>query len=460
MTDTAATPAPENESQAAPTPKPVPKPSALRPAPKPPVAPVVPAAPAPEAISEADASWGKVDDDGTVSVREGEEWRVVGQYPDGTPQEALTYYVRKFQDLALRVGNLELRHQQGGASASELTSQAKHLLDEVTGAAAVGDLAGLQGRLESLTTDLAQASEAEAQAQREATDAAIAERTTIVERIEAIANGDLSKVQWKQTTAEVSSLFEQWQEHQKSSARVPRSVSQQLWKRFRDARGSIDKARRAFYANLDDEHKGARDRKQQLIDRAEALAPRGSDGIPAYRDLLDEWKRSGRAGRKADDALWARFKAAGDALYAARAEQAAADEADSRPKIAAREALLEEAAGLASIDDVKKARQKLTDIQDRWDATGRIFPRDRERGLDDRLRKFEQDLKAREDAAWKASNPETKARAGSLAEQLRDAIAKLEEELAAAQAAGNKQAMADAQEALDARQAWLRALGE
>lgn len=460
MTDTAATPAPENEPQAAPTPKPVPKPSALRPAPKPPVAPVVPAAPAPEAISEADASWGKVDDDGTVSVREGEEWRVVGQYPDGTPEEALTYYVRKFQDLALRVGNLELRHQQGGASASELTSQAKHLLDEVTGAAAVGDLAGLQGRLESLTTDLAQASEAEAQAQREATDAAIAERTAIVERIEAIANGDLSKVQWKQTTAEVSSLFEQWQEHQKSSPRVPRSVSQQLWKRFRDARGSIDKARRAFYANLDDEHKGARDRKQQLIDRAEALAPRGSDGIPAYRDLLDEWKRSGRAGRKADDALWARFKAAGDALYAARAAQAAADEADSQPKIAAREALLEEAAGLASIDDVKKARQKLTDIQDRWDATGRIFPRDRERDLDDRLRKFEQDLKAREDAAWKASNPETKARAGSLAEQLRDAIAKLEEELAAAQAAGDKQAIADAQEALDARQAWLRALGE
>ncbi len=460
MTDTAATPAPENEPQAAPTPKLVPKLSAPRPAPKPPVAPVVPAAFAPEAISEADASWGKVDDDGTVSVREGEQWRVVGQYPDGTPEEALTYYVRKFQDLALRVGNLELRHQQGGASASELMSQAKHLLDEVTGAAAVGDLAGLQGRLESLTTDLAQASEAEAQAQREATDAAIAERTAIVERIEAIANGDLSKVQWKQTTAEVSSLFEQWQEHQKSSARVPRSVSQQLWKRFRDARGSIDKARRAFYANLDDEHKGARDRKQQLIDRAEALAPRGSDGIPAYRDLLDEWKRSGRAGRKADDALWARFKAAGDALYAARAEQAAADEADSQPKIAAREALLEEAAGLASIDDVKKARQKLTDIQDRWDATGRIFPRDRERGLDDRLRKFEQDLKAREDAAWKASNPETKARAGSLAEQLRDAIAKLEEELAAAQAAGDKRAIADAQEALDARQAWLRALGE
>src|SRR3546814_8166788 len=48
-------------------------------------------------------------------------------------------------------------------------------------------------------------------------------------------------------------------------------------------------------------------------------SPRGEDGIGAYRDLLDEWKSVGRAGKKLDNALWARFKAAGDALYGARA---------------------------------------------------------------------------------------------------------------------------------------------
>ncbi len=458
MTESEAT-TPPAESTPTPKPVPVPKPSAVRPAPKPPVS-TAPAAVAPAtAITEAEAAWGKVEPDGTVSVREGDEWRVVGQYPDAPADEALTYYVRKFQDLAVRVSNLELRLQQGGASASELTSQAKHIAKEVTGAAAVGDLAGLQTRLDALAGQLAEATAAEAQAAREATDAAVAERTGIVERIEAIAAGDLSKAQWKQTTADVATLFDEWQQHQKDATRVPRSVSQELWKRFRDARGTIDKARRGFYATLDDEHRVARDQKQALIDKAEALITRGTDGIPAYRDLLDAWKRAGRAGRKADDALWARFKAAGDALYAARAEQAANDEAESAPKIAAREALLEEAATIASIDDVKKARTKLTDIQDRWDATGRIFPRDKERGLDDRLRTFEQALKAREDAAWKASNPETQARAGSMTEQLHEAIAKLEAELAAAKQAGDKKAIADATDALDARKAWLRALG-
>ena len=48
--------------------------------------------------------WGRVDDDGTVSVREGDAWRVVGEYPDGSKEEALAYFERKYADLAGVVG--------------------------------------------------------------------------------------------------------------------------------------------------------------------------------------------------------------------------------------------------------------------------------------------------------------------------------------------------------------------
>jgi hypothetical protein len=43
--------------------------------------------------------------------------------------------------------------------------------------------------------------------------------------------------------------------------------------------------------------------------------------------------------------------------------------------------------------------------------------------------------------------------------QLQDAIAKLESELAAAEASGDTRAAAEAREALDARRAWLKAVG-
>ncbi|MVQ42922.1 DUF349 domain-containing protein [Microbacterium sp. MAH-37] len=417
--------------------------------------PVAPAAP----VSSDAAEWGRVVEDGTVEVREGDTWRAVGQYPDGTAEEALAYFVRKYDDIAVKVTTLEKRVQTGEASAADLSKQAKHIVGELTDAAAVGDLAGLRTRVDSLLESLSEATAQEAQAAKEAVDAAIVERTAIVEEAERIAALDLSKVQWKQITADMTALFDQWQAHQQTGPRLPKGTAQQLWKRFRDARSVVDKARRAYFSELDDTHRVARDAKTRLVERAEALAPRGIDGIPAYRGLLDEWKAAGRAGRKADDALWAKFKAAGDALYQARAEQAAAEEADSAPKIEAREALLVEAKAVADESDIKKARALLTRIQRQWDEIGRIFPRDKERALDDRLRSIEQALKGREDVDWKRNNPETKARANDMSSQLLEAIEKLESELAAAEAAGDAKAAKDAKDALEARRAWLNALG-
>jgi hypothetical protein len=420
-------------------------------------APTITGGPAPVASVDS-AQWGRVSDGGTVEVRENDQWRVVGQYPDGTADEALAYFVRKFDELAFRVTTLEQRLLSGGATATQLLGQTKALSAELVDAAVVGDLASLSARLESLRQSLDQAAEQEAQAAKEAVDAAIAQRTTLVERIEQLAGGDLSNVHWKKLTAEVAELFESWQEQQRTGPRLPKGASQELWKRFRDARTKIDKERRVFFASQDEQYKAAKDQKTRIAEKAEALASKGAEGIPNYRDLLEEWKKAGSAGRKVDDSLWARMKAAGDTLYGARAEQSAADAAESEPKIAARTALLEEAAAIADISDLKQARATLGKLQKRWDEVGRIFPRDKERALDDKLRAIESALKAREDEHWKRNNPETKARAGSMAAQLEDAIAKLETELAEAKAAGNKQAVAEAEEALSARRAWLGAL--
>ncbi|MBD7957838.1 DUF349 domain-containing protein [Microbacterium sp. Sa4CUA7] len=440
---------------AAPTPSPSPAPSPRPPLPRAPQSGTKPAT-APTAPA---AAWGRVDDDGTVSVREGDQWRVVGQYPDGTHEEALAYFERKFTDLASEVTLLEVRHRRGGASAADLRSAVALVRGKLADAMAVGDLAALNARVDALDSELASASEEELAAAREAVDRAVAHRTTLVEQAEALAARDPRSVQWKQATAEMASLFDQWQAHQQNGPRLPKSTAQQLWKRFRDARSTVDKHRREFYAELDETHKAARDRKTRLVERAEALAPRGEDGIGAYRDLLDEWKSSGRAGKKVDDALWARFKAAGDALYGARAEREQADAEESREKIEVRRALIVEAAAVSEEKDIAKARQLLTGIQRRWDEVGRIFPREVERALDDDLRKIEQALHTREQADWKRNNPETKARANDMTRQLTDAIDKLEAELEAARSAGDRKAEAAASESLAARKAWLSALG-
>jgi hypothetical protein len=253
-------------------------------------------------------------------------------------------------------------------------------------------------------------------------------------------------------------LFALWQKHQHEGPRLPRSEAQELWKRFREARTSLETQRKSFFAELDQVHRDARNRKQELVDQAEALAPRGVDGIAAYRDLLAEWKATGRAGKKYDDALWDKFKAAGDVLYSARSEVVARDEQEFGDNLTQKLALLDEAEPLLKETDRTKAREALISIQQRWDAIGKV-PREQVKTVEERLRKVEAAVRKLDEDHWSRNNPEKKARSEGLASQLTDAIEKLQREIDDAQAAGDSKKVAELQEALDARKVWLDALG-
>jgi hypothetical protein len=408
-------------------------------------------------LATSDQAWGRVDETGTVFVREGDAEREVGQFPDATPEEALAYYERKYADLAGQVGLLEQR-SRAGAPAADVAKAVAHLKEAVAGANAVGDLAALTRRLDALDGAVGELTEKQTAENRAAVEAAIAERAALVAEAEALAAQDPAKVQWKQVTAQLDDVFARWQKHQQEGPRLPKGEANELWKRFRSARSTIETHRKAFFAELDSQHREARTRKQELAQRAEELIGRGVDGIPAYRALLDDWKRAGRAGKKVDDQLWARFKAAGDAIYAAKAEVDARDDAEYAENLTAKLALLDEAEPILKEKDRAKAREAITSIQRRWDEIGRV-PRDKVRAVEDRLRKIESHVRQLDDEHWERNNPERKARSEGLASQLQSAIDKLERDLEEAKASGDRKRQAAAQEALDARRVWLDALG-
>jgi hypothetical protein len=400
--------------------------------------------------------WGRVDETGTVFVREANGERAVGQYPDGTPEEALAYFERKFTELAGQVTLLEQRAKRG-APAADIAKAVQALAANVSTANAVGDLASLSARLEALGGTVVELTEKQVEENKAALEAAIVERTAIVDEAEKLAAQDLSKAQWKQVTAQLDELFARWQKHQAEGPRLPKSESNELWKRFRDARSTIDTQRKAFFSELDAVHKDARQRKQQLIERAEALAPKGADGVPAYRALLDEWKQAGRAGKRLDDSLWARFKAAGDVLYQAKSEIDAKDNEEFSANLEQKLELLTEAEALLTETDRVKAKQKLADVHRRWERIGKV-PRDKVKSVEDRLRKVESAVRKLDEEHWNRTDPEKVARAEGFTGMLAESIAKLERELADAKAGGDKKKIAAAEEALAARKAWLEGI--
>ncbi|MCY7326234.1 MAG: DUF349 domain-containing protein, partial [Microbacteriaceae bacterium] len=88
------------------------------------------------------APWGRVDETGTVFVREADGERAVGQYPDGTAEEALAYFERKYTELAGQVTLLEQRIKRGTAVA-DVAKTISTLTSTIATANAVGDLASL-----------------------------------------------------------------------------------------------------------------------------------------------------------------------------------------------------------------------------------------------------------------------------------------------------------------------------
>lgn len=403
------------------------------------------------------APWGRVDETGTVFVTDQGVERAVGQYPDGTPDEALAYFTRKFVELDGQVRLLEQR-AKNGAPANDIAKTVTTLTAALQTPSAVGNIEALRNRVAALTETVEKLTEAQRAVATAATELALAERTAIVEAAEALAAKDPQTMQWKQTSASLDELFTRWKDHQQNGPRVSKKQGDDLWKRFRAARTTVESHRRTFFATLDSEHKEVRTRKQALVDKALALTPQGADGIATYRRLLDEWKLAGRAGKKIDDAMWLQFKAAGDALYAVKLEVDARDNEAFAANLVVKLEILDEATPLLSATDRVQARARLSSIQRKWDAAGKV-PRDQVKTVEDRMRQIELAVKKLEEDHWNRSDPEKKARSEGLAAQLERAIAGLETDLAVATAAKDDRRTAEITEALEARRVWLKAVG-
>lgn len=442
-------------SQQPDAPKPVaPKPSAVTPAEVHPVAPVAPTPAYTSDLGEA-KQFAEVSDDGVVTLLDGEEKVEVGQVPEASTEEALAYYVRKYDDVMTQLQLLKQRLDTD-ASNQELLKTLDQINQTIAARQLVGDMAKLRELSTQLQNDLVER-QAKFQAQREQ---AIAEqqaaREKIVAEAEEVSGQDPDKTQWKQSTAKMRELFEQWRTVQKTGPRLPRATEDELWQRFRSARNTFEKNRRAFFSQLDARNAEAKKIKEDLIARAEALQ-NSTDWGPTtiqYRDLMTEWKKSPRASRKDDDALWARFRSAQDVFFKARDAANAELDREYEANLAVKEQILKDAEQHLPFKSLESARAIMKDVRTRWDDAGRVPRKDISR-MEAAMSKLERALTELEEEHWRKTDPETKARTDSALSQLEDTIAQLEADLVAAEQAGDQKKVASVQEALKARRQWL-----
>ncbi|MET8473813.1 DUF349 domain-containing protein [Streptomyces sp. NPDC006422] len=393
--------------------------------------------------------WGRVDETGTVYVRnaDGTE-REVGSWKAGSPDEALAYFKRKYDGLVVEIGLLERRVQTTDLSAKDAMTAIEHLREQVTDAHAIGDLDALGKRLDKLVESVeARREERKAQKAKQSDEARHAKEALVTEA-EELAQSE----QWRAAGERLRALVDTW----KGLPRLDRKSDDELWHRFSHARSAFSKRRKAHFASLDAQREEARKTKEKLVAEAESLSNSTDWGATAarYRDLMADWKAAGRAQREHEDDLWNRFRGAQDVFFAARSAVFAERDAEQGENLKLKEALADEAEKLLPIDDLKAARAAFRSINERWEAIGHV-PRDARPKVEGRMHAVERAIQESEEAEWRRTNPEARARAEGLTGQLQAAVDKLTGQIEQARAQGNNAKADKLQKELDGRQALL-----
>jgi hypothetical protein len=394
------------------------------------------------------SEWGRVAEDGTVYVRTSDGERPVGQYPEGSPDEALAFYAQRYDELAGSVHLLEQRVTAGVVSPDEATESVRNMRTQVGEAHAVGDLTSLVGRLDSLLPVISQQRQARRAERAEKTAAAKTEKERLVGEAEKLAESN----DWRNGANRLRQLLDEW----KALPRIDRAADDQLWRRFSGARTSYTRRRKTHFAEQTEKREGARVVKQRLVKEAESLASSREWGptAGAYRELMRQWKAAGPAPREVEDDLWGRFRAAQDTFFGARDEAMAAQDSEFAANAEAKEKLLAEAQALVPVTDVETAKRTIREIADRWETIGKV-PRDKIRPLEDGMRAVEQAIRGIEDEKWRRTDPEKSARADDMVAKLEDAIGKVETDLEKARSAGDEKLVADLEDNLASRRAFL-----
>jgi hypothetical protein len=401
------------------------------------------------------AKFGRVGEDGTVYVITPAGDRAVGSYPGKTADEALAYFVKKFEMAASEVALLAARIRSGAMVPSDAHEAVNKLRTQISELNGVGDLVNLAQSLEkipALITEHEGAYQARKAAQSAEREVRKVEAAAIKEKIVVEAESLIDSVAWKVTTARLKELLDDW----KKAPRLDKKVDAALWKRFSSSRNKFDKRRRTHFSNLDSEQKIVASTKESIVKEAESLANSREwlNTAKKYKELMDKWKAAGRGKKSTDTALWNRFKTAQDTFFKAKNADMDKRKGSMVENLAKREAMIVEFEALLPITDFKSAKKKFYDLMGKWQKIG-MTDRKKRASFDSRIKKVEDEINELERNFARKSDPSAKAQANKVVQGLAEAIENYEKQAAKAEAAGQTAKAMVAREAAAARRGWL-----
>lgn len=160
---------------------------------------------------------------------------------------------------------------------------------------------------------------------------------------------------------------------------VAKELREELWARFKAASSAINKKYQTFFEDRKSKEKENADAKTALCEKIEEIK---TDDLKTYAQwdevtkqiiaLQEDWKKLGYASRKANAALFARFRKSCDEFFAKKAEFYKSMKEELSSNLAKKVDLCERAEALMDSTEWKEATEKFVELQKEWKTIGPV----------------------------------------------------------------------------------------
>lgn len=182
--------------------------------------------------------------------------------------------------------------------------------------------------------------------------------------------------------ADVISAFRRLQElHDKwrQIGPVAKELREEIWQKFKDASAIINKKYQAFFEERKAKEAANEAAKTELCEKVEAIDISAIGSFVAWEeatkqilDLQNQWRTIGFASRKANNALFARFREACDKFFSAKAAYFKQVKEEYAANLAKKTALAERAEALKDSTEWRKATDEFVAMQKEWKTIGAV----------------------------------------------------------------------------------------
>lgn len=203
-------------------------------------------------------------------------------------------------------------------------------------------------------------------------------KNALCDQIEALDYSSLkSFAQWDEMTNKIIALQNEW----KTIGFASRKVNNALFARFRKSCDEFFTAKAAYFKSVKEEYAANLAKKTALAERAEALkdSTDWKKTAEQFVAMQKEWKTIGAVPKRHSDAVWHRFLSACDYFFDKKKEATSGQRAEEQANLKTKREIID---ALKSIDENtpdNEAAAKLHELQDKWQQTGHVPFRDKDK---------------------------------------------------------------------------------